>query len=219
MWARDSGDGVRPDLEVGTVAARRPQEERRRQILEAAAEVFARRGYYEAKVEEVAFRAGIGKGTVYEYFRSKRELFQAMLDHVGEYHLQVLKASLESAHSSQEKLGAVARAHLELLLEHRALARLAFYSPVILGPEIWSWVERQERALVALFSKIFREGLERGELRPVDEQVAARAFMGVLWSAGGSLICRPGALPGRPHPAEMAMTLVDLLWRGLARRR
>ncbi|MBC7348201.1 MAG: helix-turn-helix transcriptional regulator, partial [Clostridia bacterium] len=48
------------------LAGRIPQEERRRQILGAATEVFARHGFYEAKIEDVALAAGIGKGTIYE---------------------------------------------------------------------------------------------------------------------------------------------------------
>ncbi|MGB9887207.1 MAG: TetR/AcrR family transcriptional regulator [Moorellales bacterium] len=198
------------------MALRKPQAERRQQILEAAVEVFARRGYYEAKVEEVAARAGIGKGTVYEYFRSKRELFQAMLDYVGEYHLSVLRASLEPGRRSREKLVALARAHLELLLRHRELARLIFYSHAILGPQIWDWLQGQEKALVELLSAVFREGAARGELRPADEAMAARAFLGALWTAGGSLICRPGGPAAGYDPKEMASALVDLLLQGLA---
>jgi len=51
------------------------KEERRRQILEGAARVFAQSGYYGARVEDVAQAVGISKGLVYEYFASKEELF------------------------------------------------------------------------------------------------------------------------------------------------
>lgn len=61
---------ARPDLRA----------ERRAAILAAAAEVFAESGYRRARVADVAARAGIGKGTIYEYFRSKQELFLAVFD-------------------------------------------------------------------------------------------------------------------------------------------
>ncbi|MDH7498134.1 MAG: helix-turn-helix domain-containing protein, partial [Syntrophomonadaceae bacterium] len=54
------------------------RKEKRQLILEAAARVFSQRGYHQAKVEEIAAAAGVGKGTVYEYFDSKLELFQQM---------------------------------------------------------------------------------------------------------------------------------------------
>ncbi|MGI6514560.1 MAG: TetR/AcrR family transcriptional regulator [Syntrophomonadales bacterium] len=56
------------------------QQERgkRERILEAAQSVFARKGYYLSKIEEIAELAGVGKGTVYEYFASKEELYKEM---------------------------------------------------------------------------------------------------------------------------------------------
>ncbi len=48
---------------------------KRREILQAAMKVFARDGYHRARIEAVAEEAKIGKGTVYEYFRSKTDLF------------------------------------------------------------------------------------------------------------------------------------------------
>jgi TetR/AcrR family fatty acid metabolism transcriptional regulator len=58
------------------------KERKRREILEAAMRVFARDGYHRAKMEAVAEAAGIGKGTVYEYFKSKTDLFLALHDHM-----------------------------------------------------------------------------------------------------------------------------------------
>ncbi|MEE9539180.1 MAG: TetR/AcrR family transcriptional regulator [candidate division NC10 bacterium] len=55
---------------------------KRREILEAAMRVFSREGYHRAKMEAVAEEAGIGKGTVYEYFKSKTDLFLALHDHM-----------------------------------------------------------------------------------------------------------------------------------------
>ena len=52
------------------------------QILEAAKRVFARDGYHRARMEAIARESGIGKGTVYEYFSSKRELFLALHAHM-----------------------------------------------------------------------------------------------------------------------------------------
>lgn len=57
------------------------RESRKRQLLlEAAAELFARQGYHATRVADIARQAGVAKGTVYEYFRTKEELFYALLD-------------------------------------------------------------------------------------------------------------------------------------------
>lgn len=73
MAPRD--DAVSPPLG----RRRLPTEERTPQILEAAMEEFAARGYAGARMAEVARRAGIAKGLIYHYFPSKAELFQATL--------------------------------------------------------------------------------------------------------------------------------------------
>ncbi len=58
------------------------KDKKRREILQAAMQVFARDGYHRAKMESVAEDAGIGKGTVYEYFKSKADLFLALHKHM-----------------------------------------------------------------------------------------------------------------------------------------
>lgn len=199
------------------MAERTLQEERRRQILLAAAEVFARYGYYETKVEDVALAAGIGKGTVYEYFRSKQELFLAMLSYVGEEHLKRLRAGLAGRPNAREKLVALAESHLGLLKEYRDLARLIFYSHAVLGRTVWDWMEQQERALVGLIAEVLREGIKAGEFRQVGELFAARVFAGALWSAGASLIWPGGGAKDYPGSEELARQVVDLFTRGIAK--
>ncbi|NLU48034.1 MAG: helix-turn-helix transcriptional regulator [Syntrophomonadaceae bacterium] len=53
---------------------------KREAIIQAALQVFSEKGYHNARMEEVATVAGIGKGTIYEYFDSKLQLFQAVLE-------------------------------------------------------------------------------------------------------------------------------------------
>ncbi len=71
------------------------KERKRSEILEAAMTVFARKSFHRSKMEEVAAAAGIGKGTIYEYFDSKHQLLQAlhgyMLDRLKEYYAEELK--------------------------------------------------------------------------------------------------------------------------------
>lgn len=56
--------------------------QKRKEILAASMRVFARKGFHRTRMEEVAAQAGIGKGTIYEYFRSKTELFLSLHEHM-----------------------------------------------------------------------------------------------------------------------------------------
>ena len=57
------------------------KKDKRRLIIEAAMKIFARDGFHKATISDIAEVAGIGKGTVYEYFNSKTELFEDMIKH------------------------------------------------------------------------------------------------------------------------------------------
>lgn len=63
--------------------SRLPARERRQQLLETARLVFARAGFYETSMNEVAIEAGVTKPVLYQHFASKRDLFEAVLDDVG----------------------------------------------------------------------------------------------------------------------------------------
>lgn len=86
---------------------------RRAQILAAAAELFSRRGYHGVTVDAIAQRAGISKGNLYWYFKSKQEIFQVLFtDVVQRMEKPVLKI-MESDGTPREKLRALARSCLD----------------------------------------------------------------------------------------------------------
>jgi len=78
--------------------------EKRPLILQAATEVFAEQGFAAVTVAEIAQRAGIGKGTVYEYFSSKDELLFAVFEWMNERILERFEALLAENGSSRERL-------------------------------------------------------------------------------------------------------------------
>lgn len=81
---------------------RRLKEERPAQITEAAFDVFARKGYAAARVSEVARRAGVSKGLMYLYFKTKEELFKAVIKSVVVRRVDALLENLETTTSSSE---------------------------------------------------------------------------------------------------------------------
>src|SRR6476661_3924562 len=91
---------------------RRLPEERPRQILEAALEVFAERGLSDARLEDIAKRAGVSKGTIYLYFPNKEELFREMVRDIVVGQLEIAERMVnESTASATETLVAFMRKH------------------------------------------------------------------------------------------------------------
>jgi AcrR family transcriptional regulator len=86
---------------------------RRKQILDAAAELFSRSGYHGVTVDAIARRAGISKGNLYWYFKSKREIFQLLFDDVMEQVFVPFVHVMESDATPREQLRAFAEISLD----------------------------------------------------------------------------------------------------------
>ncbi len=163
--------------------------EKRLKIIEAAARVFARKGFFGASVAEIASAAGVGKGTIYEYVKSKEDLFFAVFEWLAE-------TSWSQARIEVSALGAPAAEKLRALggsLLHQWAGMEEFYGLVM---EFWSASassglrERFKATFKEIYSGfrglvsgVIREGMERGEFRPeVDPDAVAAALVGT-WDA------------------------------------
>ena len=83
---------------------RRRKEDRPQEITEAAFAAFAEKGFTATRVEEVARRAGVSKGLLYLYFKTKEELFKAVIRSVVRPRLDALTRTLDSPDSSAEAI-------------------------------------------------------------------------------------------------------------------
>ncbi|MBX7185206.1 MAG: TetR/AcrR family transcriptional regulator, partial [Vicinamibacteria bacterium] len=99
--------------------ARRPEGDKRRQILEAAVSVFARKGYFTARISDIASGAGVADGTIYLYFKNKEDIIASVFAQVIEIHMARAKAEIASVRTPREKLLAIARHQLTALSERR----------------------------------------------------------------------------------------------------
>lgn len=116
---------------------RERQKQTRELLLDAAAAVFARRGYHEASVEEIAAEAGFSTGAVYSNFSGKEELFLALADREVEKQIAEIQAVAESVEAGGEAAAEAGRQFQELLKRDREWP-LLFY-------EFWSFGVRNAR--------------------------------------------------------------------------
>lgn len=91
---------------------------KRELILKSAAEVFAAKGFHDASINEIALRANIGKGTVYEYFSSKNELFLEVIRFTASYYLVMLKLELNEQRGFLDQIVAFLSVHSRIVEEN-----------------------------------------------------------------------------------------------------
>jgi len=161
---------------VSTVATRG---NKRPRLVEAACSVFAEKGYASTRVADIAERAGVGKGTVYEYFTSKEELLFAVFESINRDISARMDAALAAGGSTEEQLHNLLRLGADVISEQIDL------QPVIL--DFWAasrgkeFDEKYRRAVVAsytffrkLISDFIRNGQNRGEFKTsVDAEALA----------------------------------------------
>lgn len=104
------------------VVMRIKTEAKRREILDAAAEEFRLRGYHDTTISHVAARMGSSKATIYNYFRSKGELFGAMLAKIAIPATEALVDILNGPAPLADRLFAFARAYLKMQCSEKAIA-------------------------------------------------------------------------------------------------
>lgn len=157
------------------------KEEKKKNILLAAQKVFARKGFTSAKIDDVAREARIGKGTVYEYFKSKEDIFFALYEEVkAELHRRIF--SIDKELPPGEKL----RKYLaSALLSFEAWRDFSF---VLL--DFWAVHKRSSSSKVnfdELYSEareqiasVIKEGIKNGDFKKVNPTHAASLLVGII---------------------------------------
>lgn len=154
---------------------------RREQILDAAAALFAQDGYAQAKMKDVAKAAGVSNGTVYNYFKSKEEVLQALLHRLNETEKREADfAEGKALGSFRGFFGAYIAHRMQLMAENESLFQAVL--PELMRQPALKESYRQE-VLTPSFAmaEAFLEGMiEAGQLRDVDSALAARVMASQL---------------------------------------
>lgn len=147
----------------------RRKEDRPQEITEAAFEAFARHGYAATRVEDVAQRAGVSKGLLYLYFRTKEELFKAVIRSVVIRRVDALIHVVETTELSAEEF---LRGPMLEFMQSIPGSRVAVVIRLLLAegnrhPDLvdFYWENVVSKGLDAI-SRFVERGVERGEFRP-----------------------------------------------------
>ncbi|MFH1175876.1 MAG: TetR/AcrR family transcriptional regulator [Acidobacteriota bacterium] len=186
---------------------------RRSEILRAAVEVFAERGYFAARMREVAKQAGVADGTLYLYFKGKEDLLVSILEEYADAFLLRARRDLASIEGGRDRLRALIERHLASLENDRALAQVFQIELRHTRRFLRQIAKGKVGEYLQLLQEVIAEGVKSGEFRAdVPPDVAARAVFGALDEVVTSWV-----LASRPVPlAVQAQPLVRLLLQGLA---
>lgn len=158
------------------------EEERRVQILDAAERVFTRKGFSKARMDDIVAEAGLSKGALYWYYKSKDALIKALLDRVFSGDLRAAETLTGVPGSATEKLRTFFRTSVEEIRGFERLMPLAYEFLALAARRkivrnvIGGYYHRYHAVLTALL----RQGIEQGEFKPVPVDDTALAMVGML---------------------------------------
>ncbi|MDF2926803.1 MAG: transcriptional regulator, TetR family [Paenibacillaceae bacterium] len=151
--------------------------DRKKWILEAASKSFALFGYKATTMEQVARIAGVGKGTIYTFFATKEELFDAIMAEVIQEMKLVadtaIRPDLTFSENLQQALGEI----LRFRSNHELLIKLSHEINEMGTVKVQEGMKQLEAAILAFIEKHVRQAAGRGEVRDCDPQIAAFVIM------------------------------------------
>lgn len=190
-------------------------EDRRRQILDAARSRFITEGYGSARMQDIARDAKLSKGGVYFHFRSKRELFDALLNEEFEESMAFLREVSDDSEDYTRKLTRLAT-HFVLLFSQRselARFRIVMGEMAMRDPEVKTQLQRLNRVYIDEVSALLERGVTAGVLRSdLNVRVTATLLKALLDGIQESLALDP--VEG-PELVQLLRGGIEMMMQGI----
>jgi TetR/AcrR family fatty acid metabolism transcriptional regulator len=187
--------------------------DKREAILRAATKVFARNGYFNAKVADIARAAGVADGTVYLYFKSKEEILHSIFDRSMGEAIMEGRRQLDAISDPREKLRRIALLHLERLGADRDLA--VVFQVELRGST--KFMEEFSAAGFAQYLSLIRETFEEGQRVGVfRKELKAKVVAKILFGALDEMATNWILSKRRYKLAPMADQVLDIFLNGVS---
>jgi len=167
---------------VALPSTRRHASQRRRapQIIEAAARVFAERGFHGATTQAIADVLGIKQASLYYYFSSKEAALELVCLRGVEGFFEAAKAIAARPESARKRLALLINSHLSPLVNRADFVKVFLNERQHLPTESRRRIGRWSRGLERIFEEVIKEGIAKGEFRAaLDPRMATLAILGM----------------------------------------
>ena len=185
--------------------------ETRTEIIDAAMELFANKGYHETTMSDVVEASNTSKGTVYYYFDNKQELFETMINDVISRLYNSFERIAEKDCSVKEKLKKMMEVHANFYKKNYKLAFSIFMEGKKIDAdckeEIWRW----HKKFNSLVENVMKDGVEEGLLKDKNLKLMSFSFLGLTNSFG------PSVFEGDYDVNELVDYTIELFLQGVGR--
>jgi len=184
------------------------QTNRRHEIFHQVVNVFVKKGFQETSMREIAESAGIGKSTLYDYFKTKDDILLYFFeDQINELTEAAQRIALQNI-AADKRLRQVMKTHLEFLQANKSLFMKLSLEAQRLKLESQKQVQKKRHAYQDLLRGLIEEGIREGAFRKVDSLLAARMLINTM---------APVVFTSRPTGTaqEMMEETMDIFFKGI----
>lgn len=177
---------------------RKKEEDKKKRILEAATRVFAKKGFYNSKISDVALEAEVAHGTVYLYFKSKEELLVSIFQSSLRELIQYVKIEIQKEDNPKSRLRRMISLQIELIETNPELTALLLVEFPQTGKFLDSHAVDEVATYIDMVASIIREGVEEGVFA---DHVDANVVATLIYSAIQGIATR-WILEDRKYPLK-----------------
>lgn len=169
------------------MAENKPKEVRLQQIMNAAMKVFVKKGYSQTRMTDIVQKSGLSKGAIYHHFKSKRDLFLALIDHWEIYSFPDYYQYVDDEKSASQILNEFSSEVVRQFKKNPTifLAELEFWSMANRDEKVRSKVKFLYGHILTLFERVVQKGIDQGEFKNLDPKITALSIMtslqGITW--------------------------------------
>ena len=159
-----------------------PKAERRQQILAAARDVFARRGYHQSTIDDIVAEAGVARGTFYLYFEDKRAVFSDLIDRFArELTMAIVRIDPDDpARNVAEQVRENIRRIIGACLSERTMTKMLFTDAMGIDPAFDRKIQSFYDAVVQLLTESLKDGQALGIVADGEPRVLSYLTIGAL---------------------------------------
>ena len=198
-------------------------ERRRAEIIDAAKRIFVAGEYASVTIDDIAEAAAVSRATIYLYFKSKQDVYAAMVFHDLDLMISGLTASFDRADSVRNNLFRMATAYMNFFRVHpEYFTTLSFFfmpgRKETLPPEVAGRIDKRLNEGVLTIEEAISLGISRGEARPIDARAATLSLWG-QWM-GNAYLFAAGRIAVYERTIEQVFAdSIDLFLDGLVVRK
>ncbi len=151
-------------------------------ILDAALNIFSRKGYHDTRMDEIVQESDTSKGSIYFHFPNKEKLFLALVDQFADLIERRAIEALEQEDEGIQRVRAALESVLSTFAKYRLPAKLLLVQAVGLGSTFEKKRLEITNRFAELISVYLQEAVDVGDITPVDVEIVSHAWMGAIYN-------------------------------------